>query len=271
MTLVAAHDASTARRTQRGTDSYDGIEPLLEQLAAMAEDDRGRPALREQILRRCLPLADHIARRFTGRGETYDDLHQSASIGLILAVDRFDPARGSSFLAFAVPTIMGEVRRHFRDRTWAVRVPRRVKETQLALGPVIERLCQRDGRMPTAIEIAVEMNVDLLEVTQALMAGNAYRTNSLDASADDEEGSVAAQVAETLGDLDPAYDITDDALAVAPLLRDLSERDRRILHLRFFENCTQSQIARELGVSQMHISRILTRTLATLRERALRD
>lgn len=125
--------------------------------------------------------------------------------------------------------------------------------------------------MPTAIEIAVEMNVDLLEVTQALMAGNAYRTNSLDAAADDDENSIAAQVTETLGDVDPAYDITDDALAVAPLLRDLSERDRRILHLRFYENCTQSQIARELGVSQMHISRILARTLATLRERALRD
>ncbi|WP_067659338.1 SigB/SigF/SigG family RNA polymerase sigma factor [Nocardia harenae] len=271
MTLVAVHDSTTARRTQRGTDSYDGIEPLLERLAAMAGDDPGRRPLREQILRRCLPLADHIARRFTGRGETYDDLHQSASLGLVLAVDRYDPARGASFLAFAVPTIMGEVRRHFRDHTWAVRVPRRVKETQLAIGPTIERLCQQYGRMPTAIEIAMAMDIDLLEVTQALLAGNAYRTNSLDATADDDENSVAAQVTETLGDIDPAYDITDDALAVAPLLRDLSERDRRILHLRFFENYTQSQIATELGVSQMHISRILARTLATLRDRALRD
>ncbi|UGT61595.1 SigB/SigF/SigG family RNA polymerase sigma factor [Nocardia asteroides] len=272
MVPTTLHDSTTARRSNRGSDSYDGIEPLLERLAAMDAGDPARPGLREEVMRRCLPLADHIARRFTGRGETYDDLHQSASLGLVLAVDRYDPARGTSFVAFAVPTVMGEVRRHFRDRTWAVRVPRRVKETQLAIGPAVEKLCQRNGRMPTAIEIAVALNLDLVEVTQALLAGNAYRTNSLDAAAEDEEGGgLGMQISERLGETDPAYGICDDALAVAPLLRELNERDRLVLRLRFFENYTQSQIAAELGVSQMHISRILSRTLAKLRERALRD
>ncbi|MEV0354601.1 SigB/SigF/SigG family RNA polymerase sigma factor [Nocardia sp. NPDC050697] len=263
--------ATGARRANRGQDSYDGIEPLLAELAGLAAQDPRRPALREQILRRCLPLADHIARRFTGRGETYDDLHQSASLGLVLAVDRYDPARGTSFLAFAVPTIMGEVRRHFRDRTWALRVPRRIKEIQLAIGPTVEKLSQRSGRMPTAVEIAVELELDLIEVTQALLASNAYRTNPIDAAVDEADGAVSAQVTAALGATDPAFQFCDDALAVAPLLRRLCERDRRVLYLRFFENRTQAQIAAEFGVSQMHISRILSRTLATLRARALRD
>ncbi|UGT61597.1 SigB/SigF/SigG family RNA polymerase sigma factor [Nocardia asteroides] len=264
--------AAPARRANRGQDSYDGIEPLLAELAGLAEHDPRRRALRELCLRRCLPLADHIARRFTGRGETYDDLHQSASLGLVLAVDRYDPARGTSFLAFAVPTIMGEVRRHFRDRTWALRVPRRVKETQLAIGPVVERLSQHTGRMPTTVEIALELELDPVEVTQALLASKAYRTNPIDSPADDPAGGpVSANITEALGATDPAYELCEDALAVAPLLRKLPERDRRVLYLRFFENRTQAQIAAEFGVSQMHISRILSRTLAALHARALRD
>lgn len=273
MTTVAVHDApTTARRSARGTDSYDGIEPLLERLASMGAEEPGYGRLREEIMRRCLPLADHIARRFSGRGETYDDLHGIASLGLVLAVDRYDATRGSSFLAFAVPTIMGEVRRHFRDHTWAVRVPRRIKETQLTIGPTVERLSQKLGRTPTALDIAVEMNLDLVEVTQALLAGNAYRTDSLDASPDHEsDGAPVAKTTDGLGAEDPSYEITDNALTVAPLLRELSPRDRKVLHMRFFENRTQSQIAAELNVSQMQISRILTRTLSTLRERALHE
>ncbi|MEU2014404.1 sigma-70 family RNA polymerase sigma factor, partial [Nocardia sp. NPDC019302] len=173
---------------------------------------------------------------------------------------------------FAVPTIMGEVRRHFRDHSWAVRVPRRIKEIQLTIGPAVERLSQRLGRMPTALEIAVELNIDLTEVTQALLAGNAYSTNSIDAVIDDDDtGSAAVRVAETFGEEDPSYDLTDEALAVAPLLAELPERERRVLRMRFFEGCTQAQIAAALDVSQMHVSRVLSRTLAELRERALRD
>ncbi|WP_280492212.1 RNA polymerase sigma factor SigF [Nocardia asiatica] len=260
------------RRPRRGTDSYDGIEPWLAKLCAMDDDDPERPRLRETIVRRCLPLAEHIARRFVGRGENYDDLYQIAAVGLVLAVDRFDPARGPSFLSFAVPTIMGEVRRHFRDHGWALRVPRRTKEIQLTIGPAVERLCQRLERMPTALEIAVELNVDLLEVTQALLAGNAYSTNSIDAVVeDDDTGGTSVRVAETFGEEDPSYELTDEALAVAPLLAELPQRERQVLHMRFFEGRTQAQIAEVLGVSQMHISRVLSRTIADLRERAMRD
>lgn len=131
-------------------DSYDNIEPLFEKVAALDSEDPRREALRDELIERCLPLAEHIARRFAGRGEAFDDLLQVARLGLVHATDRFDIDRGSSFLSFAVPTIMGEVRRHFRDNTWAVRVPRRVKEIQLTIGPAVEALAQRLGRIPKA-------------------------------------------------------------------------------------------------------------------------
>ncbi|MGK8523309.1 RNA polymerase sigma factor SigF [Nocardia asteroides] len=272
MAPATARRTATPRRTRRGTDSYDGIEPWLARLSAMDDDDPERSRLREEIMRRCLPLAEHIARRFVGRGENYDDLYQIAAVGVVLAVDRFDPARGPSFLSFAVPTIMGEVRRHFRDHSWAVRVPRRVKEIQLTIGPAVERLSQRLRRMPTALEIAVELNINLLEVTQALLAGNAYSTNSIDAVVeDDDSGGTSVPIAETFGADDPSYELTEEAIAVAPLLAELPERERRVLRMRFFEGRTQAQIAAVLGVSQMHISRVLSRTLADLRERAMSD
>ncbi|MBF6209758.1 RNA polymerase sigma factor SigF [Nocardia puris] len=272
MNPATAHDRITPRRT--AGDSYDDIEPWLDKLCALTPGTTEHTSLRESILRRCLPLADHIARRYTGRGETYDDLLQIASLGLVLAVDRFDPSRGSSFLAFAIPTLMGEIRRHFRDHTWAVRVPRRIKELQLTLGPAIETLSQRRGRAPSAYELAAELHADLTEITQALLAANAYRTNSLDTIAVDDEGAnggVAYRIASALAEVDPHFQLIDDTLAVAPLLDALPERERRVLHLRFFDNLTQSQIAEELGVSQMQISRVLSRTLTTLREQALPD
>lgn len=144
---------------RRGGDSYDNIEPWLEKLTALEKTDPHRAVLREEVMRRCLPLAEHIARKFSGRGESFDDVLQIARVGLVLAVDRFDVSRGTPFLAFAVPTIMGEVRRHFRDNTWSLRVPRRVKEIQLRVGPATESLSHRLGRMPTAREIAAELDV----------------------------------------------------------------------------------------------------------------
>ncbi|MEV0707221.1 SigB/SigF/SigG family RNA polymerase sigma factor [Nocardia aurea] len=273
MASTIVHDSDAATRVGRTrADGYDDIEPRLARLASIPPGDPERAVLREEIVRCCLPLADHIARRFTGRGETYDDLHQIASLGLVLAVDRFDPDRGSNFLAFAVPTIMGEVRRHFRDHTWAVRVPRRIKDLKLTLGPAVEALSQRLERPPTAVEIAVELDADLTEVTQALLAANAYRTDSLDSAAQTSDAEIhAAPVTETLGDDDPGYGLAEDALTVAPLLAELSDIDRAVLRLRFFEGQSQSRIAERLGVSQMHISRTLTRILADLRERALGD
>lgn len=258
----------TASRT-RGGDSYDNIEPWFEKMAAMDEGDPHRAALREEVTRRCLPLAEHIARKFSGRGENYEDLLQIARVGLVLAVDRFDVSRGSSFLGFAVPTIMGEVRRHFRDNTWSLRVPRRLKEIQLRVGPATETLSHRLGRMPTAREIAEELDVDLGEVTQALIAGNAYQANSLDAAGREEGDGAPQSLADTLGSEEPCYDLLEQAMAVRPLIAELPPRDRQVLVMRFYESRTQSQIAEELGVSQMQVSRILARILKDLRERAL--
>ncbi|MFE9576932.1 RNA polymerase sigma factor SigF [Nocardia sp. NPDC006044] len=252
-------------------DSYDNIEPLFEKIAALAPDDPRRETMREELIERCLPLAEHIARRFAGRGENFDDLLQVARLGLVQAADRFDVTRGSSFLAFAVPTIMGEVRRHFRDNTWSVRVPRRTKEIQLSIGATVEALAQRLGRIPRAREIAEELDVDLVEVTQALIAGNAYQSSSIDAVAGDDVENAPLPLLESLGAEEPSYHLVEDFLAVRPLIEELPERERQVLIMRFFENKTQTQIADVLGVSQMHVSRILSRTLNDLREQALRD
>ncbi|MET9486098.1 RNA polymerase sigma factor SigF [Nocardia sp. NPDC006630] len=258
-----------APRQSRGTgDSYDNIEPWFEKLAALTAGDPQHATMREQIIEACLPLAEHIARRFTGRGEQFDDLHQIARLGLVQAVDRFDVSYGSTFLSFAIPTIMGEVRRHFRDHTWAVRVPRRAKELQQQLGPVTETLSHRLGRMPTAREIAAELDVELGEVTQAMVARNAYQASSLDTPRGDDDSGPAA-IADTLGAEEPSYRLLEDAMAVRPLLAALPARERQILIWRFFDNRTQAQIAERLGVSQMQVSRILTKTLSTLREQAL--
>ncbi|MGQ4600762.1 SigB/SigF/SigG family RNA polymerase sigma factor [Nocardia sp. R6R-6] len=260
----------TGESRSRG-DSYDNIEPLFEKIAALASDDPRREAMRQELIERCLPLAEHIARKFSGRGENFDDLLQVARLGLVQAADRFDVARGSSFLSFAVPTIMGEVRRHFRDNTWAVRVPRRTKEIQLSIGATVEMLSQRLGRMPKAREIAAELEVDLVEVTQALIAGNAYQSSSIDAVAGDDIENAPLPLLDSLGAEEPSYHLVEDFMAVKPLIGELPDRERQVLIMRFFESLTQNQIAERLGVSQMHVSRILSRTLNSLREQALRD
>jgi RNA polymerase sigma-B factor len=256
-------------RSNRGKDPYDNIEPWLAKMAALPVGDPERTALREQIVRRCMPLADHIARRYCGRGETYDDLYQVASLAVILAIDRFDPSVGSSFGAFAVPTILGEVRRHFRDHLWALRVPRGTKVLQARIGPAVERLAQRLHRMPTTAELAAELGVELLEITRAMLAANAYTADSIDGGTDACDRTATRAAAATMMADEAGYRRTEEALTVAPLLRELPEREREVLRLRFFENWPQSQIAERLGVSQMQISRILSRTLATLRARAL--
>ncbi|WP_216912278.1 SigB/SigF/SigG family RNA polymerase sigma factor [Nocardia noduli] len=271
MTSRYSHTDANPRRRGQHADSYDGIEDLFQRLTALEPRSPDRSRLREDIVRRCLPLADHIARRFTGRGERHDDLYQIASLGLVLAIDRFDADKGSSFLAFAIPTIMGEIRRHFRDHTWAVRVPRRIKELQQSIGPTINRLYQDLGRAPTALDIATELGVDLNEVTQALIADNGYRTDSIDTLSENSDDQRATDHLARLGRVEPAYDLTDEALAIAPLLARLPAFEARVLHLRFFDDRTQSQIADELDVSQMHISRVLSRTLDQLRRQAERE
>ncbi|MVU77916.1 SigB/SigF/SigG family RNA polymerase sigma factor [Nocardia sp. ET3-3] len=262
-------DAEEAEEVARSVSGYDDVATLFEQLAAAAPESGRRAALRSELINRCIPLADHIARKFSGRGEPFDDLTQVARVGLVHAVDRFDISRGSNFLSFAVPTIMGEVRRYFRDNTWAMRVPRRVKETHLRIGSAIDALSQRLGRSPTAKEIAAELGIDADEVTQAVIAGNAYQPSSIDAVSVGRD--TEASLLDTLGEEESQFDRVEEYVAIRPLLAGLPERERKILTMRFFESMTQTQIAQQMGISQMHVSRILSKTLARLREQSARE
>jgi RNA polymerase sigma-B factor len=236
---------------------------------AVEMDDRRREELRAELVTEYLSVAEHIARRFSGRGEAYDDLVQVARVGLINAVDRFDPDRGSDFLSFAVPTIMGEVRRHFRDASWSVRVPRRLKELHLQIGQVSGDLGQRLGRAPTPTEIARALDLSVDEVSEGLQAGNAYYAVSVDKPSGDDGES--ASLADTLGEVDGGLESVENHEALQPLLRELPARERTIVMLRFFGNMTQTQIAKEVGISQMHVSRLLAQTMQHLREKLTDD
>jgi RNA polymerase sigma-B factor len=224
-------------------------------------------ALRDQLIAAHLGLAEYLARRFANRGEPLDDLIQVASVGLLKAVDRFDPERGLEFSTYATPTIVGELKRHFRDKGWAVRVPRRVQELHLRLAKVVNSLSQELGRSPTITEIAQHAEVTEEEVLEAIEAGHAYRFASLDAPTGGGEDD-ASTLASQLGDEDPAMEDIEHRVALSPLLSTLPPRERTILHLRFFEGMTQSEIAGRLGISQMHVSRLLARSLTQLREQA---
>ncbi|WP_406634266.1 SigB/SigF/SigG family RNA polymerase sigma factor [Amycolatopsis sp. WGS_07] len=255
--------AATMTRTRR-SDDYRHCAALFEEISHVAEDTGEHARLRRRLIEEHLPLAEHIARRFARRGQPSEDLLQVARIGLINAVDRFDPARQSDFVAFAVPTVMGEVRRYFRDHTWSVRVPRRLKELHLTLGQAATELGQRYGRAPTARELAEHLGLGLDEVAEALHAGNAYQAASIDYPAHDDTGSLA--LADTLGENDREIEKLEDRETLKPILRNLPERERAIVVMRFFWNLTQSQIAERVGLSQMQVSRLLARTLSTLRE-----
>jgi RNA polymerase sigma-B factor len=233
----------------------------------LADLEEGKPEFsrqRDRIVERCLPLADHIARRFDGRGESRDDLVQVARVGLVNAVIRFDVNAGSDFVSFAVPTIMGEVRRHFRDNSWSVKVPRRLKELHLRLGAATAEMSQRLGRAPTPTELAAELEMDREEVVEGLIAGSSYNTMSIDGGGSGTEEAPA--IADTLGDMDSNLDRIENREALRPLLASLPERERTVLVLRFFESLTQTQIAERVGISQMHVSRLLAKSLAQLRD-----
>ncbi|MCL2393702.1 MAG: SigB/SigF/SigG family RNA polymerase sigma factor [Acidimicrobiaceae bacterium] len=220
-------------------------------------------ALRDELVAAHLGLAEYLARRFANRGESLDDLVQVASYGLLKAVDRFDPDRGVEFSTYATHTIVGEIKRHFRDRAWAVRAPRRMQELYLRLGKVVGTLGQELGRSPTIAELANDLAVSEEEVLEALEAGAAYRFSSLDApSANDDD---TQNLATRLGEEDPRFADADDRATLFPLLAQLPPREQKIIHLRFFEGLTQSEIATSLGISQMHVSRLLARSVAELR------
>jgi RNA polymerase sigma-B factor len=223
---------------------------------------RPEEAAREELVRRFLPLAEYLARRFSGRGEAQDDLAQVASLGLLNAIDRFDLDRDVQFSTYATVTIVGELKRHFRDKGWAIRVPRRLQEVGLRVNHVLPDLTQELGRSPTVDEIAARCDATAEEVLDAMEASHAYSTSSLDTPLGDE----GAAPIELLGSDDPSLTVLEEWASVAPAVRELPQRERTVLYLRFFRGLTQSEIAREVGVSQMHVSRILSQTLRVLRE-----
>src|SRR3954463_9377954 len=222
-----------------------------------------RDAARDALGRLPLPLVEHCARRFRNRGEPLDDLVQVATIGLIKSVDRFDLDRGVEFSTYATPTIVGEIKRHFRDKGWAIRVPRRLQELKLSLTKATSELSQSLGRSPTVPELAGLLGMSEEEVLEGLESANAYSAVSLDAPDGGDEDAPA--VADTLGVQDEGLEGVEYRESLKPLLERLPPREKKILLLRFFGNMTQSQIAGELGISQMHVSRLLARTLAQLR------
>lgn len=246
------------------TSEYADVLDMFRILGGLAEGSAAHTGQRERIVNRCLPLADHIARRFDGRGESREDLVQVARVGLVNAVNRFDVETGADFVSFAVPTIMGEVRRHFRDNSWSVKVPRRLKELHLRLGAATAELSQRLGRAPTASELAEELNLDRDEVVEGLVAGSSYNTLSIDSGSGRDEDAPA--IVDSLGDVDSALERIENRETLRPLLAGLPERERTVLLLRFFDSQTQTQIAERIGVSQMHVSRLLAKSLARLRD-----
>jgi RNA polymerase sigma-B factor len=220
------------------------------------------PAAQEAITERYRSLAAYLARKFAGRGEPIEDLQQVAMIGLLNAMNRFDPGREVKFSTYAAATIVGELKRHFRDKGWAVHVPRRLQELAVRLTTAVPELTGSLGRSPTVPELAAHLGVATDDVVEAMDAAQAYSTTSLEAPA----GGTGLSPMDTLSSDDRAMADAEDWAAIAPSIMTLPERERRVLYLRFFEGRTQSEIAAEIGVSQMHVSRILTSTLAKLRE-----
>lgn len=223
----------------------------------------GDQAAREELVTRMLPLARRMARRYKRPDEPFDDLAQVATLGLIKAIDRFDCSRETAFSSFAVPTILGELKRYFRDSGWAVHVPRGMQERVLKVQSAVRELTVRDGRMPSAGDVASFLGIDVENVLEAMDASSAHDAVSLDAHRfDDDEGSTYA---DTVGDVDERFELVEYSAAIAPALAALPARERLVLHLRFAEDQTQAQIAERIGVSQMHVSRLIRAALERIR------
>jgi len=242
---------------------------LLRRLAELSEDVPERTSVRCQAIEAWLPLARHLAQRFHGRGEPIDDLIQIATVGLIKAIDRFDPEYGNDFAAYAVPTIVGEIKRHFRDRTWDIRVPRRLQELKLDINEATATLSQRLGRSPTIADIAGYLQRCEEDIIEGLEGARAYSAVSLQTLVG--AGIDGTELGDLFGQDDPDLALAEFRASLGPALDALSPREQRIIILRFFGNLTQTQIADRVGISQMHVSRLLARSLATLRGQLLEN
>lgn len=245
---------------------------LKDEKELLAEYSESRdPRLREELVRRFLPFARSLALRYRGASEPPDDLIQVASLGLVNALDRYDPERGTPFMAFAAPTIMGELKRHFRDRVWTVRVPRGLHDRMANVESAIIDLTSNLQRSPSVPEIAEHLDVDEFEVLEVLEAGNNRRPVSLDQPSGGGEDPDESTPADWVGGEDPGYELIEGRVALEEAIPHLDERERLVLRLRFVEDMTQSEIAERIGHSQMHVSRILRRTLKRVRERIDED
>jgi len=263
---AASEDRVPAPRTSSsrwGEAQREREREVIALMAAASPDDPSYRRARDELVTMHLPLVQFLARRFRDRGEPLDDLVQVGTIGLIKAVDRFDPGRGVEFSTYATPTIVGEIKPHFRDKGWAIRVPRRLQELRMSIGAATAELSQRSGRAPTVAELAAHLGVSEDEIIEGLEGAQAYSTSSLDTPLGGDDD--APMLADRLGDIDPEIESIEYRESLKPLLAALPSRERRILALRFFHGMTQSQIAEEVGISQMHVSRLLAKSLSTLR------
>ncbi|GGM63514.1 hypothetical protein GCM10011608_55980 [Micromonospora sonchi] len=266
---MTAHTISEQRTRPSAAQKLDPRPPpdsaadLLHTMATLPADHLSRSALRDRAIEAWLPLASHLARRYGGRGQPTDDLEQTAAGGLVKAIDKFDPSRGVDFAGYAIPTIIGEPKRHFRDRTWDVRVPRRLQELRLAIFDANSSLLQALGRSPTVADIAAHLKITEEDVLEGLEGARAYNAVSL--STLDGDGDRTTELGDLLGDEDGEFELAELRFALNSALATLDEREQRILTLHFYGNLTQSQIAEQIGVSQTHVSRLLARALTKLR------
>ncbi|POX50868.1 B/F/G family RNA polymerase sigma-70 factor [Streptomyces sp. Ru71] len=261
-------------RTRTGTHPHDDAPDTADAFRRLAALRPGpeRDALRAEITEAWLPMAERIAARFRNRGESYDDLRQVAALGLVKAVDRYDPDLGNAFESYAVPTVTGEIKRHFRDHMWTLHVPRRVQELRNRVRAAVQDLSQTvSSRRPTVAEIAERAQLSEEDVKAGLEALESFTALSLDAEMPGSEGDGGYALTDTLGSPDPALDTVVDREAVRPRLAALPERERAILYMRFFGEMTQSRIAEQLGISQMHVSRLISRCCGRMREEILAE
>ena len=258
---VPAEPPASDDRPVRGGDDP-AVRAVVARIAAN-DDPETDTRLRRELAELCMPMATSVARRFRNRGESFEELVQAACLGLVKAANGFDARRGSDFVGYAVPTISGEVKRHFRDHGWQIRPPRRIQELRSDVARVGEELTQELGRSPRMSEIAGRLGVDVDDVAECLASAESYHLQSIDAPVASTDGEVS--VADSVGAAEPRYDLIEDLVSLREALTTVAPRERRILALRYFHDFTQQQIAEEVGVTQMQVSRLLTKTHERLR------